>query len=276
MAEAFARGGFPTRPMAFSGLGALLAPVALASDLNKLGAPAEVRAYSYGDVALALNARRLMRDAAGVRVVLSEQGADSPRRSPAFGRLLGELDAIEFTGEGALRAFAAAFPEVKAERLRVVARAVEAPHPAPAKPAAPPVRIAFTGRIAPDTGLDILIDALADHTEADWRLTVCGSGRGRDVMPIVRAARSYGINDRIDWRGYVEDVGPVLAEAHIAVVPYRRIHVAPMAAVEALAMGCRVIAPDTAVMREAFGSDPAVTLLAEFTSSSLRESLAIG
>lgn len=65
----------------------------------------------------------------------------------------------------------------------------------------------WLGRITPDCGLAALIDALGHFADKDdWRLRVYGEGDAKVAMPLVNRSRALGIDRRVEWGGYVEDV----------------------------------------------------------------------
>lgn len=65
--------------------------------------------------------------------------------------------------------------------------------------------IGWVGRLGPEKGLDVLLEALAGLTERDWRLVVVGAGRERGSLE--ELAASLGLSDRVRWLGFVEDAG---------------------------------------------------------------------
>lgn len=70
--------------------------------------------------------------------------------------------------------------------------------PSPTRAASPPVFLAV-GRLAPQKGLDVLLDAFARVSPLlpDWRLRIVGSGPLRDTLG--RAADALGVGSRVEW-----------------------------------------------------------------------------
>lgn len=60
----------------------------------------------------------------------------------------------------------------------------------------------WLGNITESCGLSELIEELGRKVHKPWRLRVVGQGRAKIVSPILKRAKSLGINDRIDWVGY--------------------------------------------------------------------------
>lgn len=212
--------------------------VSLANRLNHLSGRTVVQVYNLNDAAVATAARRLSRNAEQVRVVLSYR---SPQPvAPASEPLMQMLDAVVVESA---EPFAAASWAAKchAVPLSVIAPARQV---SPIEPEVP--TIIFARPILPGKGLDLLIKALGDLADLDWRLTVCGVGSGRDAMPAIRMARGLNINDRIQWLGHVEDVYPEMQKCQIAVAADSRPGGARMAVLEALSQGVAVVASDAA------------------------------
>ncbi len=102
----------------------------------------------------------------------------------------------------------------------------------------------------PEKGLGVLIEALGKLQDADWRLTVCGTGSGKDVMPLVARARQLGIDSRIDWKGHVDNVIDEFAQADVAIVPSIWREPFGLTILEAMSQGLPVITTDNGAQRE--------------------------
>ena len=89
--------------------------------------------------------------------------------------------------------------------------------PVASPPEAPPVRLVFTGRLAAQKRLDLLLEALAPL--AGWRLELAGDGPERARLE--RLARGLELEGRVAFLGEVDHVGEVLARSHAFVLPSR-------------------------------------------------------
>jgi glycosyltransferase involved in cell wall biosynthesis len=67
-----------------------------------------------------------------------------------------------------------------------------------------PFTIGFVGRLVPEKGLSVLLDAVTG-LRPPWRLVVVGSGPGREEYE--RRARELGIGDRVEFKGQVPSTG---------------------------------------------------------------------
>lgn len=212
--------------------------VSLANRLNHLSGRTIVHVYNLKDAAVATAARRLSRNADHVRVVMTYR---SPQAMPPTAEpLLKMLDAVVLEPQSPLHDAVAkatkrcysVYTSVMAPPRQVTPFEAEQPH------------IIFARPIRPGKGLDVLVKALVDLTDLDWRLIVCGVGTGRDAMPLIRYARGLKFNDRIQWLGHQEDVYAQLQKCRIAVVPDTQPCGTRIAVMEALSQGLAVVASD--------------------------------
>lgn len=107
---------------------------------------------------------------------------------------------------------------------------VRAPGPGP--------RYVAVGRLSPQKGFDRLIDLMAEADPAA-RLTILGDGPLRAELEAARDAR--GLADRVSMPGFAADAPRHVAGADALLLPSRWEGL-PNAALEALALGTRVIA----------------------------------
>ena len=108
---------------------------------------------------------------------------------------------------------------------------------APAIPSGPPLAV-YAGRLEPWKGVFLCLHVLA--LLPDWRLVVCGSGR--DQLRLRRLARRLGVEDRVEWLGWLshEHVLKRLAEADVFLFPSLREEAGGVIA-EARAVGLPIV-----------------------------------
>lgn len=82
------------------------------------------------------------------------------------------------------------------------------------------VLFAVVGRIVPERGLDLLLDALAE-VYGDWRVQIVGTGPSQESLEA--QAQRLGLSARIEWLGGVPraELGGLWAEADALVAPSR-------------------------------------------------------
>lgn len=106
-----------------------------------------------------------------------------------------------------------------------------------------PLRLAFVGRLDPVKNLSSLIEALATEAwrKRDWTLSVYGAGPERDLLE--QQVQRASLRDRIDFKGFVQDIDGVWREHHALVMP-SRFEGVPLAMIEAMLCGRPVVATD--------------------------------
>lgn len=180
-----------------------------------------------------------------VPVVISER--TNPRRHPvgwawsAARRLLYPLAARVVMQTNSLVDWARTVTD--AQRVRVIPNFVRAlPQPLPAD-AREHGRVLAVGRLVEQKGFDLLLRAFASSRLAAHgvRLTILGEGTERQAL--VALADELGIAQAVEMPGVVHDPENWMAQATIYVLP-SRYEGFPNALLEAMAMGCPVIAAD--------------------------------
>jgi glycosyltransferase involved in cell wall biosynthesis len=102
--------------------------------------------------------------------------------------------------------------------------------------------IICVGRLAPQKDFSLALAAFAQVDETlDARLLILGEGPLRAELEA--QAASLGIADRVEFRGYVPDIGPALATARLYLMT-SRFEGYPAVLIEALAAGLPVVTTD--------------------------------
>lgn len=242
-------------------LGTIFAPVSIATYLNKLEDGATIFIHDLRDTALVLNAKRLAGNGADIKVVAMIGDVLPVKNDTPYIELYTRLDGIVFLSQTACDNFLSKVPSFDTSKISVSTPDFsEIPHNDKRKTDDSPARLIFSGHITAEKGLGLLIDALATIKDLEWRLTVCGSGSGRVVMPLVRRARSLDINNRIDWKGADCDIALETDIADIAVFPSAAQSGSAYAAVDALKRGCIVVAPNSGAFAETLADHPEAEL----------------
>jgi glycosyltransferase involved in cell wall biosynthesis len=106
-----------------------------------------------------------------------------------------------------------------------------------------PHAVVAMGRLAPEKGFDLLIEAFASLAErfADWGLAILGEGGLRGELESL--ASRAGLADRVLLPGAISSPGNTLKKAELFVLSSRW-EALPMALVEAMACGLPVVATE--------------------------------
>lgn len=182
-------------------------------------------------------------------------------RSRESRRVLSRVAAIICVSEALAEQTAAFLPRSLRDRLRVVHNGVdvEAFRREGATPAeretAPagsgPLHVVFVGRMIPDKGADVLVDALVRLDRPDIRLTLVGSSgfsASDPLTPYEREVRAGAatLGDRVDIRPFAprREVSRLLQGADVVVVPSRWPEPFALTVLEGMAAGAAVIGSD--------------------------------
>jgi glycosyltransferase involved in cell wall biosynthesis len=133
-----------------------------------------------------------------------------------------------------------------AARTTVVHNGLDLPPAPPPAPPGPRFRVACVGRIHPKKGQGVLVAAAAEARAAgaDWELHLYGDnlleheGLRRGIEEQIRAS---GLEDRVHWHGFVDDVPAMYGNADVAVVPSVVPEEFSLVCLEASAMGRAVV-----------------------------------
>ncbi len=113
------------------------------------------------------------------------------------------------------------------------------------------LRLILAGRVAPDKGVHVAIEALAQVvagiTEAHVRLTIAGAGPEEYVRELRRAVDKHDLGQRVEFAGKVprSDMPAVLGQHHVLLLPTLVEEAFARVVLEAMAAGLAVVAADT-------------------------------
>jgi glycosyltransferase involved in cell wall biosynthesis len=143
---------------------------------------------------------------------------------------------------------------LRGSRIRVIHNAVDVDRPAPMSADGPAVlrrrlglevedRLAVAlGRLSPEKGLDVLIDALAlDVDPPDGRLWLAIVGNGSEKERLAERVRQRHLEGRVRFIEHTATPGDYLAAADLVVLPSRSEGI-PNVALEAMALGRPLVA----------------------------------
>jgi glycosyltransferase involved in cell wall biosynthesis len=117
----------------------------------------------------------------------------------------------------------------------------------------PPVpAVVYAGRLAPEKGVDVLVDAWAGARRRGSLATLAIVGDGAERGALERRARDHGILGAVRFAGAADDVTPWLRAADAFVLPSRTEGLS-VALLEAMATGLPVVASDVGGTRAAVG-----------------------
>jgi glycosyltransferase involved in cell wall biosynthesis len=242
----------------------LLSPASAAVTAAALGGPPfVVTAHASGDI--------------GDVASLARQGRLGRGRLLALRHLASAFVAVSAPIRGELEG--AGIPP---SRVRSIPNGVDTRRFSPAEPGErrrrrrelglPPVpAVIYAGRLSPEKGVDVLIDAWADARRRGVVGTLCLVGDGPERGALERRARDHGVLGAVRFAGPADDVAPWLAAADAFVLPSRTEGLS-VALLEAMSSGLAVVATDVGGTRDAAGG--AAVLVPPAEPRALAEALA--
>jgi glycosyltransferase involved in cell wall biosynthesis len=105
-------------------------------------------------------------------------------------------------------------------------------------------RLLGFGRLVPKKGYDLLLQALAGLHRRGCRATLLLAGEGPERAALERLSRALGVAAHVEFAGWCEDVGALLGDADLFVLPSRR-EPFGIAVLEAMAAGVPIVATRT-------------------------------
>lgn len=231
-----------------------------------------------------------LKEALGAPVLCGLQGEDAfvagfaePHRSRARELIQANARAVDlfFASHEAYADRMAEFLAVGRDRVRVIAPGIDADVFTPAGPRrGEPFTIGYLSRIAPDKGLDTLVEAfriLVVERGRDARLAAAGRiVDKRFWRKVLRLTAAAGLSARFDYAGEPGLAGKLdfLRGLSVFALPSRYEETRGMAALEALGAGLPAVLPDRGIYREFAATTGAVVLTAPDDPASLADALA--
>jgi glycosyltransferase involved in cell wall biosynthesis len=152
---------------------------------------------------------------------------------------------------------------IPADRIRSIANGVDTRRFSPVEDperrrlrralALPPVPVVlYSGRLAPEKGVDLLLGAWAEARRLGVEGTLCLVGEGPERHALERRARDLGVLGAVRFAGTAADVLPWLRAADAFVLPSRQ-EGTSVALLEAMACAVPIVATDVGGTRAAAG-----------------------
>ncbi|MDE6716891.1 MAG: glycosyltransferase family 4 protein, partial [Muribaculaceae bacterium] len=182
-----------------------------------------IHVHNFKDARIAGIAKRLCKRK-DIRLVCTRHLVRNGKRGAIWKRIYEAIDRLIFVSDVARRNFLSTNPPVVKDRICVVHNSIVIPKtyagymPAAREDKEPPV-ILYCGRIDPEKGIELLMEALGELRQRDWKLRIVGTGNPVYTASLRRRAEQAGISDRIEWAGFRENVYEEIRKADICVAP---------------------------------------------------------
>ncbi|MDE6379402.1 MAG: glycosyltransferase family 4 protein [Muribaculaceae bacterium] len=222
--DVFRRHGIDIR---FAPLGGFLsydAVKGICDVLNESRDTTAIHCHSTRDAFAALTARRLL-GRHDIRVVLTRHYVRRAGRSPFHRFVYRNVDHMVFVSETAKQKFYSSWhwkgryadDDISA---CVIHNSLNIKlEPVAEEPSRGPVTAMYLGRLAPDKGLEDVIDALAKLKGLKLRLRIVGTGHPDYVDSLRRRALTADVMHMIDWPRHKDNTEDFIRMSHFGVLP---------------------------------------------------------
>ncbi len=250
-------------PVAFSPLGGFFsynAIKAIAGILSQSDDNTLVHCHNTRDAFAVLMARKLSHSR-NIKVVLTRHYVRRAGRSVFHKYVYRNVDHFIFVSQIVKNAFLSGWSirdivSPGDPRLHVIHNSLNTElHPMFPEPDKGPVTAIYLGRLAPDKGLEYIIEALSRLTDLKLRLRMVGTGHPDYVDSLRSKATTAGVMHMIDWPRHKEDAADFIRASHFGVAPSCAPEAFCLSNIECMAEGRPVIASDNGAQPEYIETD---------------------
>ncbi|MDE6022666.1 MAG: glycosyltransferase family 4 protein, partial [Muribaculaceae bacterium] len=253
--DVFRHHGIPVRFAPLGGFLSYHAVKGICDVISEDKGPTAIHCHDTRDAFAALTARRLIgRDE--IRVVLSRHYVRRAGRTPFHRFVYRNVDAMIFVSEIAKAKFLSGWhwkgrysendinSYVIHNSLNLDLKPVEE------EPPKGSVTAMYLGRLAPDKGLEDIIDALSILKGIKLRLRLVGTGHPDYVDSLRRKALNAGVMHMIDWPRHRENTEQYIRMSHFGVLPSSAPEAFGMSNIEFMKEGRPIICTDNGAQPE--------------------------
>ena len=253
--QKYAGAGMRVLPMALGGATDVKSAWQLAKVIGKAG-PCAIHAHNFKDAFTACYARCLTSNKQ-VRVVMCRHLTRKGKNTLPYRWLYRHLDRLVFDSELSKSAFLSTSPAIDATKIDIVHTSIVVPEGVAMadvrrKYQIPPEAVIgmFHGRLDPEKGLDVLLEAAALLKEKPFRLVLVGRGHDDYTAHLHQLAKEKGISDKVIFAGFVNPVIPYVAAADFGILASTVQEGCPLSPQEYMSQGRPVVVTDNGGQRE--------------------------
>lgn len=247
--------GAPYHTLPMKGVADMLSALMFAHLILKYR-PDTIHVHHFKDAFTAVYARLLCR-AFGFRprIVLTRHLVKPGKRGWIYRWLYGQIDRIVFVSEFARREFLAGKPVVDPAKLCVIPNSVPEIGEKPLAEELPDLRrkfgidpgtplLLFCGRLVPEKGCDVLLEACARLKTLPFALVLAGTGEKNFEKRLHDMAAEQELLGKVFFAGFVRGANRLLSQADISVSPSVCSEAGSLTVLEAMQAGCAQVASD--------------------------------
>ncbi|MDE6740781.1 MAG: glycosyltransferase family 4 protein [Muribaculaceae bacterium] len=253
--DVFRRHGIDIRFAPLGGFLSYHAVKGICDVLNENQEPTAVHCHSTRDAFAALTARRLL-GRHDIRVLLTRHYVRRAGRTPFHRFVYRNVDYMVFVSKAAKEKFYSSwhwkgrYDEEDINGIVIHNSLNIELQPTTEEPAKGPVIAMYLGRLAPDKGLEDIIDALKTLKGVKLRLRIVGTGHPDYVDSLRRRAQTAGVMHMIDWPRHKENTEDFIRMSHFGVLPSVAPEAFGMSNIEFMKEGRPIICTDNGAQPE--------------------------
>lgn len=179
-----------------------------------------VHVHTFKDAEIVARAKCLIGNRKAVALVCTRHLVKSGKNSFRWRFIYNAIDRLIFVSALARDAFLSSSPVIDKTKIMVIHNSVVIPSECEVRGKDEGKSLLlFTGRLSQEKGMEVLLKAFARLDDNNVCLRVCGTGSEQYVRSLRQLATDLGVANRVEWRGFVENVYNEIAEATVCVAP---------------------------------------------------------
>ncbi len=247
--------GLKVYSSALSGAMDLKSAWRMASIIDEAG-PCAIHAHNFKDAFTACYARRISSNKQ-VRVVMCRHLTRKGKNSSIYKWLYRQLDCLCFDSELSKEKFLSGHPSIEADKLKVVHTSIVSQgvvQPVDIRQQfqipADDVIMMYHGRLDPEKGLDVLLEAVSMIRQLPFKLVLVGRGSEAYTTHLKEVIAERGIEDKVVLAGFCNPILPYVAAADCGILASVVQEGCPLSPQEYMSQGRPVIVTDNGGQRE--------------------------
>lgn len=253
--DVFRRNGIPIRFAPLGGFLSYHAVKGICDVINESRVPTVIHCHDPHDAFAALTARSMV-GRHNIKVILTWHYVKKAGRSPFHRFVYRNVDNLIFVSNTAKSKFFSGwhwkgrYSEDEINSLVIHNSLNIDLDPVEPEPLKGPVIAMYLGRLAPDKGIEDIIDALKYLKDLKLRFRIVGTGHPDYVDSLRRRAINAGVMHMIDWPRHRENTQEFIRMSHFGVLPSAAPEAFGMSNIEFMKEARPIIATDNGAQRE--------------------------